>query len=324
MSTSPATRGVAFRIEPALRRPAAAEPRLEPDLPAGEAFRRIAGSCLTQIETSVAALEAEPAAETLHQVRVGLRRLRAAASAFKAMLGDEQSRTVLAELKWLAGEFDGARDLDVLIDRLFPAGGSEAPTALLSRLLVARAAAYERALAAVRSERFGALLSGSTAWLTGGDWMGSDEQSALREAPVSDFAARALARLLRKAVKAGRGLRRLDTAARHAFRIRIKKLRYGAEFFLPVIEHAPRRRGERMLETIKALQNSLGGLNDLAVAREVAERALAGAPASQAFAAGLTVGRAETGEAALLAEAADGYKKLKRAARAWDEKALST
>jgi CHAD domain-containing protein len=260
----------------------------------------------------------------LHQARVGIRRLRAAASAFKAVLGDGQSEAVLAELKWLAGELDTARDLDVLVERLFPGGGEGELGDVHTALVAARAAAYDRAVAAAASPRFGDLLLDVAAWLPRGDWTRAEATKAARETPISAFGAEAFARLLKKALKAGRGLAALSPEDRHHFRIRIKKLRYGAEFFLPVIEDAKRSRARKILDTIKDLQESLGDLNDIAVAREVAQAALAEAPPQTIFAAGLAIGRAEGNEADLVDQAVDGYGRLKRAARAWDQQKLRT
>jgi triphosphatase len=49
----------------------------------------------------------------VHQMRVGLRRLRGAVALFKRVLGDKQSERIKSELKWLTGELAPARDLDV-------------------------------------------------------------------------------------------------------------------------------------------------------------------------------------------------------------------
>jgi len=63
--------------------------------------------------------------EGVHQMRVGLRRLRAAMSLFAALLGDRQTAAIKNELKWLAGELGPARELDVLVSRVVtPASGN--------------------------------------------------------------------------------------------------------------------------------------------------------------------------------------------------------
>ena len=54
-------------------------------------------------------------AEGLHQMRVGIRRLRAAMSIFKRMLSGSQATAIKSELKWLAGELGPAREVDVFV-----------------------------------------------------------------------------------------------------------------------------------------------------------------------------------------------------------------
>src|SRR5215469_14499843 len=72
-------------------------------------------ACLKQVINNEAALiKGDP--EGVHQMRVGLRRLRAAMSLFSALLRDPQTEAIKTELKWLAGELGPARELEVLVD----------------------------------------------------------------------------------------------------------------------------------------------------------------------------------------------------------------
>jgi CHAD domain-containing protein len=77
------------------------------------------------------------------------------------------------------------------------------------------------------------------------------------------MAAAVLARRHRKARRLGRDLRELDAAALHQFRIRIKKLRYAAEFLGDLW---PRRRTRHYLTALKNLQQALGDWHDMSVA----------------------------------------------------------
>src|SRR6516225_764299 len=82
-----------------------------------DAFKVIGLACLKQV------IDNEPAlikgdAEGVHQMRVGLRRLRASMSLFSVILRDPQTAAIKAELKWLAGELGPARELDVLMQRV--------------------------------------------------------------------------------------------------------------------------------------------------------------------------------------------------------------
>ena len=99
--------------------------------------------------------------EGVHQMRVGLRRFRAAISLFSKLLGDKQTGRIKSELKWLTGELAPARDLDVYVKSKIeplrgaaPRGMKELAAALASR----RHAAFGRAKAAVASQRYRFLL----------------------------------------------------------------------------------------------------------------------------------------------------------------------
>jgi triphosphatase len=56
----------------------------------------------------------------------------------------------------------------------------------------------------------------------------------------------------------------LDDAGLHALRKRIKRQRYAVEFFRPVL---PRRRVDGYVDVLAAIQDRMGTLNDLFVAR---------------------------------------------------------
>jgi len=85
--------------------------------------------------------------------------------------------------------------------------------------------------------------------------------------PVKAFAAASLGQLERKARKQARRMDWDDAGDRHALRIRVKRLRYASEFF---------GRKDRGLEQ---LQDVLGELNDVEVARRLLRGLEASAPA---------------------------------------------
>jgi hypothetical protein len=85
--------------------------------------------------------------------------------------------------------------------------------------------------------------------------------------PASAHAARVLERLHRKAVKEGGRFPALQTETRHDLRVTLKKLRYGAEFFLPIfVRQAPAR---RYLARLSKLQDALGHANDSSATRSL-------------------------------------------------------
>jgi len=97
---------------------AASTARLTKDISAHDALQIVARDCIAQITVSRASLGAG-SPESLHQVRVALRRWRTALTVFSALL-TEEGRELPAELKWLAGQLNAARDLDVFATETLP------------------------------------------------------------------------------------------------------------------------------------------------------------------------------------------------------------
>src|SRR5262249_45187208 len=84
------------------------------DMTADEAFRVIARSAVRQFSGNADAVRnSDP--EGIHQMRVGLRRLRAEISLFSKLLSGVGTQKIKAQLKWLTGELAPARELDVFV-----------------------------------------------------------------------------------------------------------------------------------------------------------------------------------------------------------------
>jgi CHAD domain-containing protein len=69
-----------------------------------------------------------------------------------------------------------------------------------------------------------------------------------------------LTRLHCKALREGAHFERLQTEERHDLRITLKKLRYAAEFFLPIFAQHPS--AKRYVAQLSKLQDALGHAND--------------------------------------------------------------
>lgn len=300
--------------EGASRSPRRAVPTpVSPEATTAEAFRRIAMACLAQVSANAELLRVVRRPEAVHQMRVGLRRLRAAIGVFKPLLVEADRQRIETELKWLAGETDAARDLDVFIRDVFHPTAQDAPSPDLAplgrRLLTARGQAYDRALAALQSPRYGLLMLETTAWI---------ETAPLSDEPVARFAAEALGRLHHQVEKRARTLADQDAATRHHLRIRSKRLRYAAEFFADLFP--ARRRRARYLQALERMQDTLGALNDLAVARDRIPGEAHLDDVALAFAAGRVIGRRERDEAALLAAAVKASRRFHDAQPFWNRR----
>jgi len=284
-------------------------------LAAGEAFARAARSCQTQMSANAQLLRSGSHREALHQLRVGVRRLRAAFAAFEPMLPGDALGRWKTETKWLAGELDTARDLDVFTEHLSASTtaderGDPVLAAFGERLILAQAMAYDRALAAVESKRFAAFMLDVSAWVEAAPWSSDDDVVS------SVLAARALKRLHRQLRKAGGQLAALDPAGRHQVRIKAKKLRYAAEFFGNTFGRNARKRHAQFIASLARLQDALGELNDRTSARQCA-LAVAGRHAELAFRAGQLIGARSRDEPRLLARAVRAYERWSHARRFW-------
>lgn len=237
---------------------AKAEPvTLNGEIAAASALQAIVHNCLRQFRLNEALLPGGRQAEALHQARVALRRLRAALSIFRPVIGDAAT-TLGRELRWLAGELGKARNLDVLLEH-----ASSGP--LLDRIAAAREAAYDDVMAVLASSRTRSLMLDVAQWLSSEAHRGASEAEAERSRPAREFAIAALDRLRRKVKKGGRDLAAGDDASRHELRKDAKKLRYGAEFFAGLFtQKRERRRIKRFQGLLEQLQDELGALNDLA------------------------------------------------------------
>jgi inorganic triphosphatase YgiF len=319
-----------------LDKTAPVEKAYDPDLPAGmttgRAFTMIGRACLRQL------LVNEPATrrrdpEALHQMRIGLRRLRAAISLFSDVVTDGRVEAIKAELKWLGAELAPARDLDsFLSEALRPLRKRQADQPgfeSISRMFAReRLKAYRRAREAVDSPRFRALVLDTAEWIEAGPWNSSDDPltKARREMPVEILAAAQLARRSKKIRRRGAKIDSLDPEQLHKLRIQIKKTRYATEFFAGTFagKKAAKRR-EKFHSSLKQLQTCLGGFNDImmrkALCAEVLERPGRSLTEEQnrrrAFAAGLIIGDQQAQVRKLLDRAHKAHSRFEDAKSFW-------
>jgi triphosphatase len=302
---------------------------LEVNMSAGEAFQAIGFSCLHHCAANQDAV-IHGDSEGVHQMRVGLRRLRAAMSFFKELLEEPDTEVVKRELKWLTEQLGPARDLDVLVKESVVPLEQEQPethevAALESDLEDRRRAGFEQAKAAVGSDRYRKLVLDAALWLAAGAWITSSDAliATRREIPVADFAPGELSRRTDKVIKQSKKTGSLGTHQRHKLRIAIKKLRYACEFFASLYDggKAARRR-KRLSAVLKGLQSALGKLNDMRVHDKLAQHFAQPKPGAtkkteKAFAIGLLTGKEHAEAAALLSAAIKAGRKVTKTQPFW-------
>lgn len=233
--------------------------------------------------------------DAVHQMRVATRRLRSTLQIFGTVVDKEATRPLRAELRWLAGELSGARDREVMLERLQRRVDELPPHLVLGpvreritrHLEEGMAEARARALSALDEKRYLELLDALDALID--------------DPPLTPAAARparvVLPRLVRRAWK------RLDRelteavaktvpaerdAALHEARKSAKRARYAAEAVVSAFGRPARDFARRMT----ALQELLGDHQDSVVCRDTL-RAIgleAYAEGENAFTYGLLIG----------------------------------
>ena len=259
------------------RRPVA----FAPDATVGEALQAIGQAGLAQLCAALESLRERPAPEGVHRARVAVRRLRAMLKIFKPLARDDAARTLDAELAWLAGELDAARDLDVFIAEVWEGSAQgaifEGRDAFERGLHTARASAYLCMEAALESPRARDVLLEAAAWLEAGVWTSDPALAEVRQTRAASLASEVLDRLRRRMKTGAKRFDDLDPHGRHKLRLKGKTLRYAAEDLGLLFPDHPHR-AERFLAAAKAVQDTLGALNDRAVRHGVVDTAAHGAP----------------------------------------------
>lgn len=259
----------------------------------------------------------------VHQMRVALRRLRSLITLFRPLLGDDETRALVAELRWLMGVLGPARDAEVFATQglapLAPRLASEPGwPALLALVEADRTALTTAAAEAVQSPRFARLLIAGHRWLEAGAWTDDPARADLRQRPLQDWARKGLRRRARAIDRAGQGFDRQTAAERHALRVRVKKLRYTLEALTDLY---PAKATGRTLAAARAAQDTLGWANDAAVARDrlrTAARRLAATTPDGAFAAGLAAGLMDTDAARLETTSRTAWQDWRATKAVWD------
>jgi inorganic triphosphatase YgiF len=292
-----------------------AEPiQLKHDFSPRDAFRVIAHSTLRQITANADPVR-EMDSEGVHQMRVGLRRLRAAISLFGDVLPRAGTARIKAELKWLTAELAPAREIDVFVkESIQPIADQGVPRrgarAIHKKFSGQRKAAFGRARDAVGSARYRRLLIDVVEWIEAGPSRSDDDRT------IAAYAAEVLDRRISKARKQGKHLNDLDPRQRHKLRIKIKKIRYAVDFFKSLYGDRDQKQLAGLSDRLKQIQSALGSLNDFMAHRELAtEAALAAPPANrraQAFASGFIVGQEREAAHGLMRDAAKELHRLHR------------
>lgn len=220
--------------------------------------------------------------EGVHQMRVGLRRLRSTLSTFRPSVAEGELAPLLDEARALFAQLGEVREADVfLLETLTEAEADGLPDrparATRSAVLACRERSFATLAGHLESPDFDRFVKELTAWIDGRRWRDDGEPVlALRQGMrIEEFLGPRLDRAWRRVLKRARKAEKGSLSDWHQVRIAIKRVRYVGEQLSDVYGDAAARFSKKM----QRLQEDLGHLNDLATTDAVIDRAETEAPA---------------------------------------------
>lgn len=255
------------------------------DATAEDAFCATALHCLRHTARNMAAVTLAQDPEGIHQIRVGLRRLRAALTAFGRDFRTPELEALRDQARGFARRFGETRELDVFALNLLPPVESAARErgGFIALRLAAeelRNESWNASVDLAQSEGFTRFMLDLAAHLNARSWrqgVHPDGQDHFVR-PALKLARKVLDKRRGQAIKRARHLDRLDEDERHALRISLKNLRYSSEFYASLFAAKP---VAHFLKRLSALQDSLGAVNDIATIDALLERVIESLPTHQ-------------------------------------------
>jgi triphosphatase len=266
---SKAARGfeLAADLPPVARRPR--KLRLDPAISLDEAFAAILRACFQHLLASLPAAEDGRNPEGVHQLRVSLRRLRSVLDLMRSAGSSSRLDALRSEARWLAQTLSAARDWDIFQTETLPAVARGCPAiggfdTLADVAEKQRSDAYRKVRVALAERRCTSFVIGLGSLIEARSWRSdvAPENLGQLSEPAVNFAHRILSERHAKVLKRGRHFKSLSAEKRHRLRLALKKLRYVADFLLPL--YGERKSARRFSTRLADLQEELGISNDMA------------------------------------------------------------
>lgn len=242
-------------------------PALSPQMTAQQALALLLDGQRHALSDALAAVTADAAERPVHRARVALRRIKATLALFRPLVATREEQALRSVLQPVMDALAAVRDLDVLRAGVLADIAAAAPRlgaapALLQDLDRAVAAGHDKA----RQHLLAVLADSTTAslfWRL--DILIQQARAVPRRdsQPLAPFAARRLKKRWKKLAAERESLASADPADWHRLRLTVKKLRFAASSFAPLL---PAREAKRLSRRSTQAQDALGALNDAVLA----------------------------------------------------------
>jgi CHAD domain-containing protein len=247
--------------------------QLTPDLTVGDGLQEMLAGARGALQGQSASAKAA-SRDSVHRLRVGVRRLRSILSAFSDALPEGERRALGDRLRAVGQRFGRAREWDVFLAHPVADMRKAIPEEEEALAEVARRADEARREALPPGDSIKTSLAAIDEAMEEASWLRRPAQSLAQcwETPLPDYAAALLSRRHRQLRKRVKRVELADQRAFHRLRVRVKKLRYPAELLKSLFDEEA---ASDYLDRLVHMQDALGALNDaLAARRLVGELAL--------------------------------------------------
>lgn len=233
-----------------------------------EAGRRLLRRQFQKLLAREQDVRADTEIEAVHQMRVATRRLRAALAILNQVAPRKQVRHFQREIRRLARSSSMVRDCDVFLEQVahyteqLPADQRAGLEPLVTALQRERRAAYTQLRARLDSRRYTNFKRDFALFMTE-EPEGWDMRLRIRDIVGSSIWRRYEALRAYEVVLNGTTISQQHDETLHEIRITGKRLRYMLEMFAEVLDSGV----DQVVDQLKRLQDHLGTLQDIAVAR---------------------------------------------------------
>ena len=228
-------------------------------------------SCLNQILANASEIASgSQNAEYIHQLRVGIRRLRTAMRELTILVDGIDTaweKPLITAFRGLGEHRDGDHLNHVLQPQIAAEGGPDVSTKIdaakfLDASLVVRSKVFQDTLLCLMVYVNGSYLDGSSP--NAGKNMPENTKENYKHKKVSNLLANRLDKLYEKIIKEGKKFLTLTETQQHSVRKHFKRLRYLAEFSAPLFAASPsdKKRSLAFISALKPVQDALGFYND--------------------------------------------------------------
>ena len=296
--------------------------QLRPRASIGKAATVVLSNSLVHFIANWAAFKDTEHSESIHQMRVALRRMRTGLVVFKTVLPRAEFDFLRTEAKRIASALGPARECDAFRETaergpLSQNNGQVNCEALLAAVRDWRVGAY-RSVAVLMDDRGTTIFVLRVQRLLAhmAQWIELPDARLKPALSTRKFAIGALDKLNSRVLRRGRDVLNLSDEARHSLRISLKKLHYGAEFFGSLFDRPRKMRS--YIDRVAKLQDILGAQNDAAMAKHFLDQLSETSDGTTDKASGFVLGWYARGKSAADEKLSGAWKKFKRTKPFWD------